>query len=544
MHPLAPETVGRNAYRHAVLSVIGLALLLVTSPSGADSYDLRDLGRVTPVGDQSELGCCWAFAACASLESNLLTHGLASGAGADLSEWHVATMNGMNQPDYTYPYDSAGEWGGNRDMAAAYFARGQGPTLEANAHYPLARIEAHQTLTAPPTYLAVAYGLRAAYELDFSNYGLVATHRNALKNALASQGALATSMYIQGDVTGSPYFDPASNGWRYGGAFGANHGVTLVGWDDGKAITVGGTTTDGAWLVKNSWGEDFGEDGYFWVAYEDAVIAETTTSFVADPAGPYADIGQNQDGYANGRYGTSNGNWEEWAAARFTVETSAPLKAVGLWAVETDQEITVEIYDSWADLQAHSNAVETRTVTLEHEGYQSVSLGQPLELPLHDEFFVAIGFGADPSLNIPIEADSSAVGGKTFHTYRHADTGIWDGNGWQDFANADRVLALKALFGEFLPGDADADGDVDIEDLSILASNWDAPSGMSWSDGDFDADGDVDIEDLSQLAANWNVGVSASQAYSYNGSIPEPGSLVLLAPGAAAFIRGRGIRAR
>ena len=36
-----------------------------------------------------------------------------------------------------------------------------------------------------------------------------------------------------------------------------NHVVMLIGWDDNKK----------AWLVKNSWGKDWGEDGFGWIAY-------------------------------------------------------------------------------------------------------------------------------------------------------------------------------------------------------------------------------------------------------------------------------------
>ena len=88
-----------------------------------------------------------------------------------------------------------------------------------------------------------------------------------------------------------------------------------------------------------------------------------------------------------------------------------------------------------------------------------------------------------------------------------------------------------------VPGDADQDGDVDIEDLSLLASNWDT-CGKTWSDGDFTNDGCVDIEDLSLLASNWGFG-TAGQAAAAPAAVPEPTTLGLLATVAAPLLRRR-----
>ena len=83
-----------------------------------------------------------------------------------------------------------------------------------------------------------------------------------------------------------------------------------------------------------------------------------------------------------------------------------------------------------------------------------------------------------------------------------------------------RILpGLADLFGNALPsddgidfftlaGDANHDRAVDITDLGILATNWQA-TGKLFSEGDFNYDGTVDITDLGMLATNWQINLPA-----------------------------------
>ena len=103
-----------------------------------------------------------------------------------------------------------------------------------------------------------------------------------------------------------------------------------------------------------------------------------------------------------------------------------------------------------------------------------------------------------------------------------------------DTSDYDAGVKLRAS----IPGDVDFDGDVDIQDISMLASNWDMASGAVWADGDFDQDGGVDIEDLSLLASNWSTGVADGYGAP---AVPEPGCLALVTLGGLAVIR-RGLR--
>lgn len=81
----------------------------------------------------------------------------------------------------------------------------------------------------------------------------------------------------------------------------------------------------------------------------------------------------------------------------------------------------------------------------------------------------------------------------------------------------------------FLPGDANEDGNVDLQDFSLLKANFGATTGALWSEGDFNGDGAVDLQDFSLLKANF--GAAAGN------NIPEPTMMSLLALGSLALIR-------
>jgi hypothetical protein len=76
--------------------------------------------------------------------------------------------------------------------------------------------------------------------------------------------------------------------------------------------------------------------------------------------------------------------------------------------------------------------------------------------------------------------------------------------------NAGNPLAANSSFDFFfLNADADHDGDVDINDLGIVAGNW-QQSNRTFSQGDFTYDGNVDVNDLGELASRWQMSILAS----------------------------------
>ena len=119
-----------------------------------------------------------------------------------------------------------------------------------------------------------------------------------------------------------------------------------------------------------------------------------------------------------------------------------------------------------------------------------------------------------------------------YQTYREgALAGNWDvqciGPGDLDWIVEVGTWTIGRAFLFWPPGDADLDGDVDLDDFVLLKINF--GTGDTWGEGDFDGDGNVDLDDFVILKNNF--GTTA---------LPEPTTLALLGVGAAALLRRRG----
>ncbi len=384
------------------------------------SYDLRTLNMVTPVDNQGINGACWAFAATGSLESYLLEKGYGT---YNFSENNVVT--GGSSPDYY-------EMGGNRDMAAAYYARWAGPVLQSMDPDSLSTIVNRGSYTPAFHVQDVIYLKDRKSSLDNAE----------LKNQIITYGAVDSSLYYDDyyyNDSNYSYYDPYTSDRNN-----ANHDIAIVGWDDNypKEKFLNQPAGNGAFICKNSWGKDWGDNGYFYVSYYDGVIGTDLTSFTAEKSSNYNHIYQyDKNGLIVEIPVNSN---QIWFANVFQSSSSPEnLAAVGTYF---DYENTYyEVYYSTGS-DGFNNLTKIKSGTMDKGGYRTIKLDKPLNLKTGEKYTVAVklispGYTAD----FPIETNDYTLG-ITVDTPPGRSFVSEDGVNWEDVntSGINKNVALKA----------------------------------------------------------------------------------------------------
>ena len=233
------------------------------------TYNANEEGFVTAVKNQRNTSLCWAFSLASNLETSLLTRGQKY---YDLSEEQLAYFwaNRVNDPLGNTPNDkitrtqSNYHGTGNGRVASFFLSTWSGMTTEEKVPFQSSAV------TWPDS---LAYDTSAYMEdAIFSQYTVERT-----KQLLMEYNSVSAMIYMLDNYY---YPDTASYSCPQSGL--VNHAVTIVGWDDTYSKenfpSASGVKNDGAWIVKNSYGKNWGKNGYFYLSYEDQSITNLVSN--------------------------------------------------------------------------------------------------------------------------------------------------------------------------------------------------------------------------------------------------------------------------
>lgn len=373
--------------------------ILTYSSNFASAYDPSD--TLPAIRNQGKYGVCWSFSSTALAEINIVKNPenfktvTYNKDNIDLSERHLAYFAkntfSTNKNDVAYG-DGAKKTsvksaftGGNTELAAMAMARGSALAIEAVAPYSTTNL---QTLAENERY-SQAVVLHDYHTLG--NYHKLSDPVNTVKAAIVAYGAVEFSYYSNNSL----YQKPTGGDGRY--AYNStytktNHGAVIVGWDDNYSagnfkIKPQG---DGAWLVRNSWGDDWSSDGYFWLSYYDKSIA-TISSFEMTDTTNYGKAYTYS--VTNSHVIFNYGNITPRFANIHRATNDEKLTAVGIRTYWSDTKANIKIYISDNQMATPENGslvASKNAVDLVTSGFHIVDLDSAISLKNGQYFSVVI----------------------------------------------------------------------------------------------------------------------------------------------------------
>ena len=371
----------------------------------------------------------------------------------DFSEWNMMTNSSRDDP---YGFDHDVNAGGNAQMASAYLTRWDGPVTELSDPYPASAEDgAYHEIDAP-------YHVQNILYLPYRNDSL---DNGEIKNAVMRYGAVYASLKINYDYFSdnqTNYYLP-SNVRRYNGG----HSIAIIGWDDNYSRTNFAVTPEGngAFLCKNSWGTDAGENGYFYVSYYDKTLARPDSNdYNAVFCGLESMDNYNkiyQYDYLGPVLPRSLSSPSAYVCNVFpehgsSLEENELLKAVACYNYEPGTAYEVYVISSYVNKSSLADlGTPLQTGIFEYAGYYTIQLEQALALSAGTRFAVVVRYtppSGDTVIYAELPATISAQGRQIDHSSKaraNADESYISVNArnWMDFTSvaANANVCVKAF---------------------------------------------------------------------------------------------------
>ncbi|MCI8683573.1 MAG: cell surface protein [Lachnospiraceae bacterium] len=349
-------------------------------------YDLRDRQRAPKIKNQGPFGTCWAFAALSAMESALLPE-----EEWELSPDHMTLQNGFVRRQAE---------GGEYTMGMAYLAAWQGPVNEKDDPYgdgvsekglkPVKHVQEIQLLDGK----------------DFEK----------IKESVFLYGGVQTAIYsaLENANANSPYYNSKTYAYCYAGAEKPNHEIMIIGWDDTfpKENFNLEVEDDGAFLCQNSWGEEFGDQGVFYVSYYDVNIGSHGVIYTGiEETDNYDQIYQSD---LCGWVGQLGYNKESvYGANVYTARSAETLQAAGFYA--TGKETSYELYvvNHFENTDSLTQRVKVASGVLANPGFYTINFEKECQVEQGEKFAVVLQVttpGSVHPLAIEYAADEMTAG--------------------------------------------------------------------------------------------------------------------------------------
>ena len=389
------------------LTLINNAINVSALPS---RFDLRDWGWFTPVKNQGIMGACWAFAFAESLETALLK---ATGIRYDISENYMQNLQIRYSEFGTLQSNEGGFLYMAMANALSWLSVGEND-------------DGYDEVGKLSVFVDTANKIRLqdVYFIMPNADDYVAD----IKKAILNYGAVSITYAYANDA---PYFNVNTSAHYTNESLPSTHAVAIMGWDDNfsKDNFLIAPPGNGAWIVKNSWGSDWGDKGYFYLSYYEKTffVPDSDTGviypFVACIFSNAINYHVNYQTDLSGLYDFDS-NYTQYCN-EFTADYDDLIAGVGTYFNQSGIDYSFDVY-------VNNNLVYSQRGISEFAGYRTIVLNKYIPIKKGDKFKVVF-----KNNNLPYQAFSRQhyIPGMSFVSA--------DGTTWKDITLENKTVCLK-----------------------------------------------------------------------------------------------------
>ncbi len=409
-------------------------------------YSSVDEGYGTPVNNQGKYGLCWLYSATCALGTYNRMHYGVSAADSDYSEMHPFYYKCKMPTDVSDPL-----YGDGVNSEASYFANNAAYTVIGHSVFMRGTglTSEYEFPYDENSYNINNYGEQFRYK---HNYGIVTSAQailpfyysytpssellNQIKEKIKEYGA------VQVNCNFDDYYLNSNGAYYHSEKYDRfNHAVTIVGWNDNYSRdnfkSSNKPASDGAWIVQNSYGSNYGDNGFLYFSYNEGLSEIYYLSSV--PNGTYNRIYQH-DGYNSGddtiEKLAENSRFVYKQAAVYTADDNNSLEAVNYYSAG-DVNLDVKVYKNPVSGNPESGTQIYNGQFSGKSGYNFLKFNEPVIVKKGDKFSVVVSSSSSDNLKKSyllkggLYESNKTNPGESYY-YIDSDSNNFKTNGWVD----------------------------------------------------------------------------------------------------------------